>query len=211
MSLDSTHSSHSQQAIIDWLGTGSVNLFGSPLAGKDTQSRRLAQWLDAPVISGGQILRNSPIPDTVQTAIDAGYLAPTREYLRIVTPYLSREEFQGRPLILNALGRWHGEEETILQAASQSGHPLRAVIFLHMSADSIKERWHAAERSGDRGHRTDDEETALKRRLEEFESKTKPVLDFYDQQGLLLEVDGHMSPDDVEAAIVERLYRQATM
>src|SRR5487761_1120926 len=80
--------------IAKWLGIGSLNLFGLPLAGKDTQCRRLAAHFDAVVISGGDILRQrSDIPVYVRTASEQGAMAPTNEFLQIAIPYLSRPEF----------------------------------------------------------------------------------------------------------------------
>src|ERR1700741_1102728 len=95
------------QTIKKWLGTGSINVFGLPFAGKDTHSQELAVQLDGKILGGGEILRNSIIPDHVRELIDEGHLAPTEDYIRIVLPYLSKEEFADKPLILSSVGRWH--------------------------------------------------------------------------------------------------------
>ena len=102
-----------------WLGTGSINIFGLPFAGKDTHGAILSQLFDAPLLGGGDILRNSVIPPELKKGLDAGILFPTEEYLRIVTPYLSKPEFQSRPLILSSVGRWIGEEQGVIQRRTQ--------------------------------------------------------------------------------------------
>ena len=107
------------EKIAEWLGSGSINIFGMPFAGKDTQGELLATALDAVRLSGGEILRNSVIPPHVQEAIDAGNLAPTDEYIDIVLPYLSKQEFAGKPLILSSVGRWKGEEGGVIAACGK--------------------------------------------------------------------------------------------
>lgn len=196
--------------IKQWLGSGSINLFGSPFAGKDTQGRHLSQLLDAPLLGGGDILRNSVIPERVKEIMQTGALIPTNDYLEIVLPYLSRADFAGKPLILSAVGRWHGEEEGVLQATEASNHSLRAVVYLTLPEEKIWERWHTAHDRGDRGIRADDTEEAFAFRLEEFKKKTLPVIDFYRERDLLVEVDGSGMPEAVTKDVLQRLQELAT-
>src|SRR6185295_7251483 len=117
--------------ITDWLGTGSINIFGWPFSGKDTQGRKLGQLFKASLIGGGEILRSrEDTPSHVLQKVNQGDLAPTDEYLKIVTPYLGKKEFDGRPLVLSSVGRWHGEETSIMTAAKAANHPIKAVIYL---------------------------------------------------------------------------------
>lgn len=192
-----------------WLGAGSINLFGSPFAGKDTQGRQLSELLGAPVLGGGNILRNSEIPERVKKIMQSGGLIPTDDYLEIVLPYLSRPEFAGKPLILSAVGRWHGEEAGVLGATEASNHPLRLVVYLKLSESKAWDRWRAAHESGDRGQRVDDTEEAFGFRLQEFKDKTLPVIEFYRQKGLLEEVDGEADPETVTGRILAKLQELA--
>lgn len=197
-------------AIKAWLGTGSINIFGLPFAGKDTHGAFLAQLLDASLLSGGDIMRNSTIPDHVRAIIDAGALAPTEDYIRIVLPYLSSQQFAGKPLVLSSVGRWHGEEEGVMQAANESGHPLKAVLYLHITIKTAYERFSHSQTKGGRGSRADDTQDKLITRFSEFEDKTLAVIDFYRSKGMLLEIDGNPSVDSVRATIIDRLYELAT-
>lgn len=181
------------QIIKRWLGAGSINIFGMPFAGKDTHSETLAEQLEGVVLGGGEILRNSVIPTHVREKMDAGELAPTDEYVQIVLPYLSRETFAEKPLILSSVGRWHGEEQGVISAAKASGHKLKAVVLLHINKSVALDRWEHSQKHLTRGERVDDQHHKLDVRFAEFQSKTRPVIEFYRQAGLLIEVDG--TPD----------------
>src|SRR5665213_2557950 len=93
-----------------WLGSGSINIFGPPFAGKDTQGTRLSKELDAVLLSGGAILRGSNMPNHVKDLMRTGQLIPTNDYFDLVLPYLKQDKFVDKPLVLSSVGRWHGEE-----------------------------------------------------------------------------------------------------
>lgn len=193
-----------------WLGSGSINIFGLPFAGKDTHGGTLADLFDAPLLGGGDILRNSEIPADLQAGLDAGKLFPQDEYLRIVTPYLSKEEFNGRPLVLSSVGRWIGEEQGVLRATEASGHPTKAVIYLHLAEDMVYKRHHKSQKKGDRGGRADDAAHVLETRINEFNQKTLPVIEVYRQKGLLIEVNSDAEKREVIENILARLLMLAT-
>jgi adenylate kinase len=198
------------QAIKDWLGTGSINLFGLPFAGKDTHGAELAQLFDGVMLSGGDILRSSMIPAHVKEAIDAGGLAPTDEFARIVMPYLSKAEFKDHPLILSSVGRWHGEEKGVMKATTESGHPMKAAIYLELDPAVARQRWRNSQEVGDRGGREDDAEYLLDVRFEEFRVKTLPVIEAYRDKGLLIQVDGVPPIESVSRTILDALLARAT-
>lgn len=193
------------QLIKQWLGTGSINIFGLPFSGKDTHGHQLAQTFNTSILGGGEILRNSIIPPHVREMMEAGKLVPIDDFIRIVTPYLSSDKFSGRPLILSTVGRWHGEEPGVVGAAEAAGHPIKAVIYLVVSEATAKERHTALHEDKARGIRADDAEHVLETRFAEFHSKTLPVIDYYRQKGLVIEVDGNPPKDEVHTAILRGL------
>jgi adenylate kinase len=193
-----------------WLKDGSINIFGLPFAGKDTHGATLAELFDAPLLGGGDILRNSTIPPELKKELDAGILFPTPEYLRIVTPYLSNPEFAGHPLVLSSVGRWIGEEEGVLEATEASGHPIKAVIYLHLGEEVLHRRWKRSQEKSDRGDRADDAEHVLETRISEFKEKTLPVIEVYRQKGLLIEVNSDAEKREVIENILARLLMLAT-
>jgi adenylate kinase len=192
-------------AIRKWLGQGSINIFGMPFAGKDTQGEALADLLGAELLGGGKILRNSIIPEHVKEIMEAGGLIPIDDYLQIVLPYLSHEQFAGKPLVLSSLGRWDGEQQGVLQATEDSGHAIKAVILLTVGEETARERHKRSVEQGDRGARKDDTDEVFGTRITEYREKTLPVIDFYRQKGLLREVDGTPSPVTVTEEILRHL------
>jgi adenylate kinase len=205
--MNSPQQSSQIVTIKPWLAAGSIDLFGYPFAGKDTHGNDLATLFDAPLLGGGQILRNPTMSQRIKDLMSTGQLLPTKDYLEIVLPYLSKAEFSGRPLILSSVGRWHGEEAGVLEATAEAQHPLRAVIFLDINEEEVWRRWKSDDATLNRGVRNDDAEDKLVVRLSEFRSKTLPVVNFYREQGLLIEVDGMPAPSIVLRDIINKLYR----
>lgn len=204
------HFSHTDLTTIKhWLGTGSINIFGLPFSGKDTHAKLLAKQLDASIMGGGEILRNSVIPPHVKELLDAGSLVPVDDFIRIVLPYLSRPEFAGRPLILSTVGRSHGEEAGVMGATQAAGHPIKAVVYLVLSEEISRRRFAESVDTKERGWRADDAEHKLATRYAAFYEKTLPVLEFYREKGLLIEIDGVPSIEDVQQAILGQLLAKA--
>lgn len=194
------------EVITRWLGTGSINIFGLPFSGKDTHGKELSKFFNAPLIGGGDIIRSELGPQALKDHIADGSLAPSGDYLALVLPYLSQDMFTNHPLILSSVGRWHGEEESIMQAAAASGHPIKAVLYLNVSNEEAHRRWQLAER----GRADDATEHILENRFTEFQQKTLPVIEFYREQGLLIEIDGMPPERTVTHDIIEQLYKAAT-
>lgn len=194
------------ESIKTWLGVGSINIFGPQFSGKDTQGDKLAKFLGAELISSGQVLRQNTKPEEVKDHMGSGLLFPTESFRKIVFPYLNQPALSGKPLILSSMGRWYGEEKDVIRATTESGHPTQAVIFLQLTENEVWKRWELSKQLNDRGKRYDDSKEALATRLEEFKNKTLPVINFYRQKGLLIEVDGNQSQDEVAAEILEKLY-----
>lgn len=189
----------------EWLGVGSINIFGLPFAGKDTVCNTLAGMFNGRVLGGGDILRNNPIPQNIKSIIDTGTLAPSDDFLNIVLPHFSDPSLEGHPLILSSIGRWHGEERGVIEAAEKSGHPLRAVILVDVGEAEIRRRWQVAHDMHDRGVRADDAQLAIGKRMEEYRLKTVPVLNYYEDEHLLIKVNGNPDPQTVIANVVDAL------
>jgi adenylate kinase family enzyme len=194
-------------SIKNWLGTGSINIFGLPYSGKDTIGIRLAETLGGKFLSSGLILRHAQTADrALATELDRGALAPSDKFRDIVLPYFSRPDLAPYPLILSSVGRWSGEEPVVMEAAQKGGHPIRATILLNVSEADIKERWEAAKLISDRGDRADDHKIqTLDTRIAEFRTKTMPVIQAYRAQNLLIPVRADMGKDEVFNAVIDAL------
>jgi len=195
--------------ISDWLGTGSINIFGLPFAGKDDQTSRLQNLLGGNKLGGGDILRGSLTPE-IKSYLDQGTLIPSALYVKVVLPYLSKPELAGKPLLLSSVGRWYGEEVGVMQVLEEAHHPLKAVIYLVVSREDALARLRKSKELNDRGNRDDDDERLLLTRFKEFESKTMPVINHYRDLGLLIEVDATQSREDVQTSILTELAKRAT-
>jgi adenylate kinase family enzyme len=156
-----------------WLGSGSINIFGLPFSGKDTHGGELAKFFDCEVIGGGDILRSKSGPEHLKAHIANGSLAPSDEYLALVIPYFSQKKYDGQPLILSTVGRWDGEQQSVIEGAENSGHPLKAVVLLNVAEEESIRRWEKAER----GRQDDAGRHILENRFKEYRDKTMPVIE----------------------------------
>ena len=185
------------ETIKNWLKSGSINIFGLPMSGKDTVGKRLAELLGAEFLSSGDIIRDYEAKKDDHMT-ENGELIPTNKFYDIVLPHFYSEELIDKPLILSSIGRWEGEEDEVMKNTKDAGHEIRAVIYLKLSEDDVRTRWTAAKELGDRGLRGDDADPAVfETRIEEFNEKTRPVLKHYDQLNLLIEVDASGTRDEV--------------
>lgn len=196
----------------EWIGTGSINVFGLPYSGKDTVGVRLAETLGAKFLSSGLILRAAEKEDsTLAKELGAGNLAPTETFQKIILPYFSKPELASSPLVLSSVGRWAGEEGPVMDAARNGGHEIKATVLLNISEEEARKRWDTAKELRDRGDRSDDrEKTILDNRIKEFVEKTMPVINTYRELGLLLPVKATGTRDEVFAEVIDELYKFAT-
>ena len=193
-----------------WLGTGSINIFGLPMSGKDTQGVRLAELLGAKFLSSGLIIRALE-QETREHYSEHGALIPTNVFYEWVLPYFEREDLRNYPLILSSIGRWYGEEDTVMTAAASANHEIKAAVLLNVSEADVEHRYDASKTLGDRGDRKDDKDIATFRtRLEEFRTKTLPVLQHYKNLDLLININGDQSRDEVFRELVDKLYEKAS-
>ena len=198
------------ETIKNWLGTGSINIFGLPMSGKDTQGIRLAEALNAKFLSSGIIIRAMET-ENQKSYSKTGELIPTNLFYEWVLPYLERRDLFNYPLILSSIGRWSGEENQVMSVAAGAGHDIKATILLNISEADVEKRFEAAKALGDRGDRDDDKNIEVFRtRLKEFREKTIPVLEHYRDLELLIEINGDQNRDEVFNEIVEKLYAKAS-
>lgn len=192
-----------------WLGTGSLNIFGLPMSGKDTVGIRLAEELGGKFLSSGMMIRAVEEEQKINLTA-SGQLIPTNTFYDIVLPYLGREDLKDFSLILSSVGRWSGEEVEVMRAAELGGHPIKAVVALNLSETEVRKRWEAAKTIGDRGMRADDlNPEVFETRIREFNEKTLPVLAHYNDLKLLIPVRAEGPRTEVFATVIDRLHEFA--
>ena len=201
--------------IKEWLGRGSIDIFGLPMSGKDTVGVKLAEMLGARFLSSGMIIRAME-KETNKFYTAGGDLAPTDVFYEWVLPYFAREDLSDTALILSSVGRWEGEEMKVMESAKDAGHPIKAAVLLNVSEADVEKRWEVVRETGVREgqlqstKRLDDQEREiLKKRIREFNIKTVPVLRHYQEMDMLVQVKADMTREEVLEATVDAIYNYA--
>ena len=204
------------EIIKQWLGSGAINIFGIQFSGKDTLGVPLAQELGATFLSSGDLVRaaaqHEDNAQIRQAAIDSqtGILTPTDEFRQLIVPHLKDESLAGHPLVLGSVGRWIGEEEAVMAALNEGGHPLRAVIVLHIPEEEVWRRWEEVKHTRNGGRADDQDRSRVERRLQEFVTKTLPVIDKYSRLGYVINIDASGSIEATHQLAIDKLYTRAT-
>lgn len=201
-------------AIRSWLGSGAINIFGIQFSGKDTLGVPLAERLGAKFISSGDLVRaamhNSDDSRIQQAALDTqtGILTPTDEFRQLIVPHLKDDRLSGIPLVLGSVGRWIGEEEVVMTALAEGGHPLHAVIVLDIPEDEVWRRWEVVKNTRNGGRQDDQDRSRVAKRLQEFKEKTVPVITKYASLGIVINIDATGTIEDTFNATIDGLYRR---
>jgi adenylate kinase len=179
-----------------------IALFGPPGAGKGTQSEFLTKKYNLFYISTGDLLRKEMAGKTklgleAQSIIASGGLVPDEIIVQIIEKTITDNPGSNGFL-------FDGFPRTYIQAYILEG----LMIKLHTSLnclislsvpeeESVKRLMNRGLTSG----RSDDNESVIRNRLREYNDKTLPVLQFYKDKGIYIEVDGTTSIDDVHKQI----------
>jgi len=189
-----------------------ILLLGAPGAGKGTQSKRLAEAYNIDHVTTGDALRANKDMETEygtpREYMDAGELVPDGLVNEIVDAALAEADgfvLDGYPRNLS--------QATYLSEQTD----LSAVIFLDVGEDELVRRLTGRRMDPETGEiyhiefnmpeddeiadrlvqRDDDTEQVVRDRLEVYHENTKPVIEHYREQGVLIEVDGEAHPDEV--------------
>lgn len=173
-------------------------LIGIQGAGKSTQGNILSKKLKVPYLSTGHIFRTiaqekTPMGRYIKEVMNAGFLIPDKKTLEIVSEYLSRPEYD-KGYIMDGFPRTVGQAK-----AFKNG--LDAVVYLKVS--DREALWRLSFR--DQAGREDETLMALRKRIELFHKFTEPVLDYYREKGLLIEIDGEKDIKEISQEILEKL------
>ncbi|MGH8933146.1 MAG: adenylate kinase [Egibacteraceae bacterium] len=173
-------------------------LLGPPGAGKGTQATRIAGRYSIPHISTGDILRAN-IEDGTELGLQAqeymehGDLVPDGLVNEMMAERLASDD-TGGGWLLDGFPRTVKQAERLNELLGQLGEPLDAALYFDVPTDELTKR--IAGRA-EQECRPDDQERAVRRRLEEYFQKTAQLTDFYRDQGLLHDIDAVGSVDEV--------------
>lgn len=183
-------------------------LLAPPGAGKGTQGDRLAEIYEVPHIATGDLLRENvtrltSIGERAMAFMDRGELVPDALVLSLVLERISTPDLL-EGFVLDGFPRTLTQAHLAHEWGVANGRTFHAVIEIDVPRDQLVQRLVGR---GKAQARSDDTLETIHHRLEVYADSTEPLLDFYRQRGILVEVDGTGSVEEVSARIRRRLDR----
>jgi adenylate kinase len=208
-----------------------IILLGAPGSGKGTQSQRLVERHGIPQISTGDLLRaavkgGTPLGLRAKAAMDSGNLVDDETVLGMIRERLAAPDAQ-RGFILDGFPRTLVQARALGEMLREMGKPLDSVVLLEVDYGELGRRISGRRSCQDCGkvfnvftspapagelcpktnqphrlfQRTDDNEAAVAERLRVYDEKTKPLVEFYSQQGLLRSIQAEGEVDDITSRL----------
>ncbi|MGB9791926.1 MAG: adenylate kinase [Thermacetogeniaceae bacterium] len=200
-------------------------IMGPPGAGKGTQAGRISECYGIPHISTGDIFRAAIKAGTelgmkIKGYLDAGQLVPDEVTIEVIKERL-REPDCSKGFLLDGFPRTIPQAEALDSMLKELGTHLDAVLNIVVSNDVLLRRltgrricrkcgapYHVdfnppavpgvCDRcGGELYQRSDDTEETVRERLDVYTRQTAPVLKYYEEQGLLREINGELEIEDV--------------
>ncbi|MFE1321476.1 adenylate kinase [Kitasatospora phosalacinea] len=211
-----------------------IVLVGPPGAGKGTQAHVLAKTLSIPHISTGDLFRanisqGTPLGVEAKSYMDAGRLVPDEVTIGMAKDRMLQPD-AANGFLLDGFPRNLGQAEALDAFLAEQGIALDGVLDLEVSEDEVVKRiagrrlcrndgahvFHVVynppktegvcdECGGELYQRSDDTEEAVRVRLEEYHSKTEPIIGYYQEQGLLVTIPALGKVDEVTERAVAAL------
>ena len=205
-----------------------IVLLGAPGSGKGTQAQRLQAKYGVPQVSSGDLLRDAVARGTelglkAKAAMDAGQLVSDEIVLGLIRERLSRPD-AAQGFILDGFPRNALQAGTLNALLAEINQPIDAVLLLDVRRQTLIERLAGrrvcrkcgkvfnvsalpdasvpcASTGGahDLYQRPDDKEDVIAKRLEVYETQTRPLIEHYARLGLLTTVAGEGELENVFA------------
>lgn len=198
-------------------------LLGPPGAGKGTQAERLVSDFDLPYFATGDILRQAVKEETelgreAKEYMDEGQLVPDELICKVV---MTEVDEAGDGFLLDGFPRTVGQAEVLNDALERRGRHLTAVLLIEAADEEVIRRLSGRRICTKNGHvyhvdfdppknegvcdqdgsrliqRDDDKPETIKKRLDVYHKQTTPLIDWYEQKGVLRRFDGARPPAEV--------------
>jgi adenylate kinase len=195
-----------------------IIFLGAPGAGKGTQAAELARERKLVHVATGDLFRQALERGTelglkAKSYMEKGVLVPNQITISMVTERLSEPDC-ANGAILDGFPRNLEQAEALDKALSQEGKAIDKVIYIKVSEEELLKRlsgrwicrkcqtpYHITDSpprvpgrcdkcGGELYQRPDDNEVSIRKRLEVYFAETAPLIDYYNQGGKLLEIDG---------------------
>jgi adenylate kinase len=183
-----------------------ILLLGPPGSGKGTQAETLVAELGIPQISTGEMLRAAVAAGTAvgieaKSYMDRGDLVPDSVVISVAGERLAEDD-AADGFILDGFPRTAAQAIALDDLLDQLGTRLERCVALVVGENAIVLRLRKrAEIEG----RSDDNEETIRNRMSVYHESTRPLIDYYRGKGLLAEVDGMGTPEEVAKRVREAL------
>lgn len=208
-------------------------MLGAPGAGKGTQAKKIAEKYGIPHISTGDIFRaniknGTELGNKAKSYMEKGLLVPDELTCDLVVDRIAQEDCKNG-YVLDGFPRTIPQAEALKAALGKMGTTIDYAINVEVPDENIVKRMggrRACLACGCTYHvvfnapkvedvcdvcgaklvlRDDDKPETVKKRLDVYHEQTQPLIDFYDKEGVLVEVDGTQNLEDVFQAITKIL------
>lgn len=181
-------------------------IVGPPGAGKGTQATKIAEHYGVPAISTGDIFRaniknQTELGKRVEAIVSSGSYVPDELTNAIVADRLAEADAQPG-FLLDGYPRTVEQVHELDRVLAKDGGALDAVVLLEADTDEVVAR--LLNRAVEQG-RADDTEEVIRHRQEVYAEQTEPLIELFDQRGIVLRVDGLGTVDEVAQRIAQAL------
>ncbi|ASE36665.1 MULTISPECIES: adenylate kinase [Staphylococcus] len=210
-----------------------IILMGLPGAGKGTQASEIVKKYPIPHISTGDMFRKAIREETelgkkAKSFMDRGELVPDEVTVGIVKERLSEDDAK-KGFLLDGFPRTIDQAEALNDIMSDLNREIEAVINIEVPEEELMNRLtgrRICEKCGTTYHlvfnppkvegvcdldggklyqREDDNPETVSNRLKVNIKQSKPILEYYDQKGVLKNIDGAKDIDDVTSDVIQIL------
>ncbi|KGF09288.1 adenylate kinase [Clostridiales bacterium S5-A14a] len=208
-------------------------LLGPPGAGKGTQAVKIVEKYSIPHISTGDIFRENIKNETelgkrAKSYMDRGELVPDELVVEIATDRLTKNDCKNG-FLLDGFPRTIFQAEKLDEFLTKRGEKIDKVINIDVEKDALVKRitgrrvckscgasYHVVNIppkkdgvcdlcDGELIQRADDTEETVLNRIDVYNKQTKPLVDYYDKAGVIVNIDGNKDLDDVLSDIITAL------
>lgn len=182
-----------------------IVLFGPPGAGKGTQSEKLIDTFKLVHLSTGDILRSEIGKKTVlgmeaKKLMDQGLLVPDEVVIKMIEDRIDAN-LKSSGFIFDGFPRTTAQAKVLDELLARKNSSITKMLALSVDDDELRKR--LLNRGKESGRSDDQDDKIISRRIEEYNTKTAPLKEYYSAQGKFSSIDGIGSIDE----IFERLCR----
>ena len=165
-------------------------MLGAPGAGKGTQAKMIADKYSVPHISTGDIFRaniknGTELGMEAKKYMDQGQLIPDSLMIDILTKVYDGKLANGKGVIFDGFPRTIAQAEALKKMLDERGQSITVALNIVVDENILMER--LLKRASIEG-RADDNEVTIKKRFEVYNSQTKPLLKWFEEQQVLDEI-----------------------